>query len=59
MKLGFIKYIKYIIFTVFILLYLYVNIKTISIETLPGIGGGWMKESSGGGEFKYDGKGEH
>jgi hypothetical protein len=28
--------------------------KMIPVETAPGIGGGRMKESSGGGEFKYD-----
>jgi hypothetical protein len=27
---------------------------SISIETVPGIGKGGMKESSGGGEIKYD-----
>jgi hypothetical protein len=26
----------------------------IPVETVPGIGGGGMKESSGGDEFKYD-----
>jgi hypothetical protein len=26
----------------------------IPIETVPGIGGGGMKDSSGGGEFNYD-----
>jgi hypothetical protein len=26
----------------------------IPVETVPGIGGGEMKESSGGGEFKYN-----
>jgi hypothetical protein len=26
----------------------------IPVETVPGIRGGGMKESSGGGEFKYD-----
>jgi hypothetical protein len=33
---------------------MYVNSKMIHIETVPGIKGGWMKESSGRGEFKYD-----
>jgi hypothetical protein len=32
----------------------YVNAKMIPVETVPGIGGGGMNESSGGGEFKYD-----
>jgi hypothetical protein len=31
---------------------MYVNAK-IPAETVPGIRGGGMKESSGGGEFKY------
>jgi hypothetical protein len=26
----------------------------IPIKTVPGVGGGGMKESRGGGEFKYD-----
>jgi hypothetical protein len=26
----------------------------IPVETVSGIRGEWMKESSGGGEFKYD-----
>jgi hypothetical protein len=30
------------------------NAKRIPIETVPGIGGGAIKESSGGGEFKFD-----
>jgi hypothetical protein len=28
--------------------------KLIPVETVPGVGGGEMQESSGGGEFKYD-----
>jgi hypothetical protein len=28
--------------------------KMIPVETVPGIRGGGMKESSGGGKFKYD-----
>jgi hypothetical protein len=28
--------------------------KMIPVDTVPGISGGRMKESSGGGEFKYD-----
>jgi hypothetical protein len=31
---------------------MYVNIKTISVKTVPGIRGGRMKESSGRSEFK-------
>jgi hypothetical protein len=31
---------------------MYMN-KMIPVETIPGMGGGKMKESSGGGEFKY------
>jgi hypothetical protein len=34
--------------------YMYVNAKMISIETVPRIRGEGMKESSKGGEFKYD-----
>jgi hypothetical protein len=30
------------------------NAKMIPAETVPGIGGGGMRESSRGGEFKYD-----
>jgi hypothetical protein len=30
------------------------NAKMIPVETLLGIGGGGMKESSRGGEFKYN-----
>jgi hypothetical protein len=33
---------------------MYVNTKMIPVETVPGIGGGERKDSSGGGEFKYD-----
>jgi hypothetical protein len=33
---------------------MYVNAKMIPVQTVSGIGGGGMKESSGGGEFKYD-----
>jgi hypothetical protein len=33
---------------------MYVNVKIIPVETVPGIRGGGMKESNGGGEFKYD-----
>jgi hypothetical protein len=33
---------------------MYVNAKMIPVETVPGTGGGGMKESSAGGEFKYD-----
>jgi hypothetical protein len=33
---------------------MYVNGKMISVETIPGMGGGEMKENGGGGEFKYD-----
>jgi hypothetical protein len=32
---------------------MYVNAKMIPVETVPGIRGGWIKES-GEGEFKYD-----
>jgi hypothetical protein len=32
----------------------YVNAKIIPVETVPGIGGGEIKESCRGGEFKYD-----
>jgi hypothetical protein len=24
------------------------------VETIPGMGGGWVKENDGGGEFSYD-----
>jgi hypothetical protein len=33
---------------------MYVNIKMISVETVPGIRGRGMGKSSGGSEFKYD-----
>jgi hypothetical protein len=33
---------------------MYVNGKMISVETIPGIVGGSMKENGGRGEFKYD-----
>jgi hypothetical protein len=33
---------------------LYVNAKMTPVETIPGIGGGGIKETGGGGEFKYD-----
>jgi hypothetical protein len=33
---------------------MYVNAKMMPVETVPGIRGGGMKESSGGGDFKYD-----
>jgi hypothetical protein len=32
---------------------MYVNAKMIPVETVPGIRGGGMKQSSGGGEFNY------
>jgi hypothetical protein len=28
--------------------------KVVSVETIPGMGGGGMKENGGRGEFKYD-----
>jgi hypothetical protein len=31
-----------------------VNGKMISVETLPGIGGGRLRETGRGGEFTYD-----
>jgi hypothetical protein len=33
-----------------------VNVKMLPVEPIPGIGGGGdvIKESNGGGEFKYD-----
>jgi hypothetical protein len=31
---------------------MYVNAKMITVETIPGMAGGEIKESSGGGEFK-------
>jgi hypothetical protein len=33
---------------------MYTNAKMISVETVAGIRGGGMKDSSGRGEFKYD-----
>jgi hypothetical protein len=33
---------------------MYVNAKMIPVETVPGIRGEGMKESSGGSKFKYD-----
>jgi hypothetical protein len=33
---------------------MYVNAKMIPVKTVPGIRGRKMKESSGGGKFKYD-----
>jgi hypothetical protein len=33
---------------------MYVNAKMIPAETVPRIGEGGMKESNGGGKFKYD-----
>jgi hypothetical protein len=33
--------------------YTYVNAKMIPVKTVPGIGGGGMKESSEKDEFKY------
>jgi hypothetical protein len=33
---------------------MYVNVKLILVETVPGIRGGGIEERSGGGEFKYD-----
>jgi hypothetical protein len=33
---------------------MYVNAKMIPVQTIPGIKGGSMKESCGGGELKYD-----
>jgi hypothetical protein len=33
---------------------MYINAKMIPIETIPGMGEEEIKESSGGGEFKYD-----
>jgi hypothetical protein len=33
---------------------MYVNAKVIPVKTTAGIRGGGIKESSGGGEFKYD-----
>jgi hypothetical protein len=33
---------------------MYVNAKMIPVEIVPGIRGGWIKDSSGWGDFKYD-----
>jgi hypothetical protein len=33
---------------------MYVNVKMIPVEIVPGIRGGGMEESSRGGEFKYN-----
>jgi hypothetical protein len=33
---------------------MYVNKKTIPVETIPGMGEGSIKENDGGVEFKYD-----
>jgi hypothetical protein len=33
---------------------MYVSAKMMPVETVPGIRGEGMKESTGGGEFKYD-----
>jgi hypothetical protein len=33
---------------------MYENGKMRLVETVPGIGGGVIKEKDGGGEFKYD-----
>jgi hypothetical protein len=35
-------------------IHMYVNAKMIPVQTIPGIKGGSMKESCGGGELKYD-----
>jgi hypothetical protein len=32
---------------------MYVNAVMIPVESVPGIGGGEIKQSGGGGEFKY------
>jgi orotate phosphoribosyltransferase-like protein len=34
--------------------FIYVSGKMRSVETIPGIAGGGIKENGGGGEFKYD-----
>jgi hypothetical protein len=34
--------------------YTYANGKMIPVETIPGVGGGGLKENDGGGEFSYD-----
>jgi hypothetical protein len=33
---------------------MYVNGKIRTVEIIPGIGGGWIKEIYGGDEFNYD-----
>jgi hypothetical protein len=33
---------------------MYISEKMISVETIPGVGEGGMKENGRGGEFKYD-----
>jgi hypothetical protein len=33
---------------------MYINAKMTHVETVPGIWGGGMKVSSGGGKFKYN-----
>jgi hypothetical protein len=33
---------------------MYVNGKMRPVETIPGMGFGWIKENDGDGEFKYD-----
>jgi hypothetical protein len=33
---------------------MYVNAKLIPVETIPGMGGGRIKEGEEGDEFKYD-----
>jgi hypothetical protein len=32
---------------------MYINAEMIPVETIPGMRGGEIKETSGGGEFKY------
>jgi hypothetical protein len=36
------------------IVHMYVHRKMRPVETIPVIGGGEVKESDGGGEFKYD-----
>jgi hypothetical protein len=33
---------------------MYVNVKMTPVETIPRMGGGRIKEGTGGSEFKYD-----
>jgi hypothetical protein len=33
---------------------MYENGKMRPVETIPGMGGGWLKENDGRGEFNYD-----